>query len=122
MGKCFILSGMKADNGILSTCRLILVLSIWGLLMTSCGIENKSISEPLSVDERNELIKKDIEYIQVFCLLDALEKRPSPLTSSEKATMEDLSYRRLKDYLSVWANSTELDKLKQRYEAEWDNF
>ena len=48
---------MKTDKRILSTCRIVLALGIWSLVMTSCGNENKSISEPLSLDERNELIK-----------------------------------------------------------------
>ena len=47
---------MKTDKGILSTYRIVLVLGVWSLVMTSCGNENKSISEPLSLDERNELI------------------------------------------------------------------
>lgn len=111
---------MKTYNGILSTCRTVLALGIWGLLMTSCGIENKSISEPLSVDEQNELIKKDIEYGMVFSMLDALKKYHSPLTASEKATMDDLSYKRLKNFLSVCVNTTELDKQKQQYGAEWE--
>lgn len=111
---------MKADNGILSTCRTVLALGIWGLLMTSCGIESKSISEPLSVDERNELIKKDIEYGMVFSMLDALEKYHSPLTASEKATMDDLSYKRLKNFLSVCVNTSELDKKEEHYGAEWE--
>lgn len=53
---------MKTDKGILSTYRIVLVLGVWSLVMTSCGNENKSISEPLSLDERNELIKKDIVF------------------------------------------------------------
>ena len=56
---------MKTDKGILSTYRIVLVLGVWSLVMTSCGNENKSISEPLSLDERNELIKKDIEVTSV---------------------------------------------------------
>lgn len=111
---------MKTDKGILSTYRIVLVLGVWSLVMTSCGNENKSISEPLSLDERNELIKKDIEYGMIFSMLDALEKRHSPLTASEKATMDDLSYKRLKDFLSVCLNSTELDKQEERYGAEWE--
>lgn len=111
---------MKTDKRILSTCRIVLALGIWSLVMTSCGNENKSISEPLSLDERNELIKKDIEYGMVFSMLDALEKRHSPLTASEKATMDDLSYKRLKDFLSVCLNTTELDQQEERYGAEWE--
>lgn len=74
----------------------------------------------MSLDERNELIKKDIEYGMVFSILDALEKRHSPLTASEKATMDDLSYKRLKDFLSVCLNTTELNKQEERYGTEWE--
>lgn len=51
---------MKTDKGILSTYRIVLVLGVWSLVMTSCGNENKSISEPLSLDERNELIMNTV--------------------------------------------------------------
>ena len=34
--------------------------------------------------------------------------------------MDDLSYKRLKDFLSVCLNTTELDKQEERYGAEWE--
>lgn len=112
---------MKTDHGILTSCLIVLAMGIGGLLLASCGNENKSISEPLSSDERNELINKDIEYGMVFYMMDAFWKYHSSVTASEKATMDGLSYKRLKDFLSVWGNSTEVDKRKKPYEAEWDS-
>lgn len=82
---------MKANIVLFSVCRTVLALGILGLLMTSCGIENKSISEPLSMVERNKLREKDSDYGMVFAMQDVLEQYHSQLTASEKATVKDLT-------------------------------
>lgn len=104
----------------LFTLRTILASGIICLFISSCGNENKSITEPLTFEERKELINKDKEYSVVFSMLDLFEKiHPQP-TSSEKATMKELSYKRLKNFVSEWTDTDKTEKRKKKYEEEWE--
>lgn len=92
-----------------------------GLTLTSCNsLEDKPITEPLSIEERNQLLAQDINYTFVFGVLDFLEKyRSTPLTSSEKKTMSELSYKRVNKFMSKWQSGDERKAKEAQYEKEW---
>lgn len=97
-------------------------LAICLFCLSACGgLEGKSISEPLSIDERQQLAIKDFDYVEVFALIDYVENYKSPLTSSEAKTMSKLTYRQLKDFLSKWVNGNKANSKKAEYENEWLN-
>jgi len=91
-----------------------------GILLSSCNsLEDKPITEPLSLEERQQLVEKDIDYMFVFGVIDVMEKYRSPITSSEKKSMSELSYRRLKEFMSKWTLGDDVDAKKAEYEKEW---
>lgn len=111
---------LKRGSRVLPGWHTMLTACALCLSLAACGPENKPITEPLSMEERQKLVKKDADYATVFSTLDVLEKFRTPLTASEKKTLEDLSYKRLKDFLAVWDGSKELDQKKAHYAGEWE--
>lgn len=92
------------------------------LFLSACGsLEDKSITEPLSIKERDELIKKNHDYYNVFTLVDKLEKYGNSLTASERKTMENISYRCLRNFLMEWENNENLTPKKEKYQKEWED-
>lgn len=90
------------------------------LCMAACGgLEDKSIIEPLSLEQRQELMAKDFNYALVFSLIDMVEKDQSHLTSAEKKSYSKLTYRRMKDFLSKWSIGSNLDDKREQYKQEW---
>ena len=95
---------------------------VLNISLTSCSsLEDKPITEPLSMDERNQLIAKDVNYAFVFGILDYVEQhRNVPLTSSEKKTMSGLSYKRLNKFMSEWQSGDKKKEIEEKYEKEWN--
>lgn len=84
------------------------------LTLSACGPENKSITEPLSMEEREELTGRGDGYSITFTALE----RTRTLTASEKKTMEGLTYKRLNDFLNEGIQ--ELGKKGATYGDEWE--
>lgn len=101
--------------------KVIHIFVILLMFLSACSsLEDKSITEPLSVKECDELIKKDYNYNKVFDLLDKLAKDGVPFTSSEIRTMESISYGHLKNFLKEWDDYDKITLKKEMYHKEWE--
>ena len=97
----------------------LIALALCCFCLSSCGgLENKPITEPLSLDERQELAMKDFKYVEVFALIDYVENNKS-ITSSDTKTMSKLTYRQLNNFLSKWVDRNNIQSKIDAYEEEW---
>lgn len=88
-------------------------------VLTGCSNANKSVLEPLTQQEREKLIEEDEHYASVFSLVDWQEKEE--LTESDRKTLESLTYRQLKNFVSRWQITAEYRKVREKtLTQEWE--
>lgn len=92
---------------------LFLVLwTLWG-----CSPTGRSINEPLTLDQLNSVLKKDPDYAATFALTERYQKKG--LSDTEKAYLNDLTYKQLHKFLKKYNDPAYTDKLKAEYGQDW---
>jgi hypothetical protein len=98
--------------------KLILTLSVV-LLITSCsGPLNKSIVEPLTVDELRSASKKDTAFIEFYEEVQGLRKS---FFSNEMNQVKygDITYKQLRKFIDYQKDTTFTKPIIEKTKAEW---
>ena len=108
---------MKKERTMITTLMMCLVLGC--TMLAGCSNASKSVLEPLTQQERDKLVEDDELYARVFSIVDWQEKET--LTASDRKTLENLTYRELKDFVSRWWINAEHRKACEKALArEWE--
>lgn len=96
---------------------LILLACVTGLLTSCDSLGNKSVMEPLTEKEKQELFwRKDISF--VIASEAEVVREKAVLSEKDKQDFRKLSYKRYNDYI-IYTDKVG-DKLEEKFAKEWD--
>lgn len=97
--------------------KKLLLLSVI-VLLTACMSSplNKSVTEPMSVEELNQVIKTCENFSNLY---EQIEKVIKNSTITEKAAYADLTYKRVYDFMYKRWNTNFLEEAKAEWEAKF---
>lgn len=93
------------------------MLFFLALLAWGCNPAEKSINEPLTLDQINRVVKKNPDYEQTFSLVERYQNKN--FSNTEKARVNDLTYKRLHKFLEKFHNLPYQEKMETQYKQEW---
>lgn len=113
---------MKNTDYYLLPVKKMLLSLILCISLSACGgLEDKSVTEPLTKEQQQKLIAKDLDYILVCGMVKYVEDEGIFLSPEVRKNLKPLSYRRLKDFISKWTDEENRKKTKAKYESQWDD-
>lgn len=87
-------------------------------LIASCNkISDKPVSEKLSTDELSKAIKSDTLFADFY---EAIRKKVDDMSDIKKATYNDVTYRRLFQYVKFLQDTTYWNPLYEKWNEEWE--
>ena len=99
--------------------RLFILIIFAICLLVSCDpVGNKSVMEPLTEKEKQELFwREDISF--VYSSEAEVVREKATLSEKDKKDFRKLTYKRYSDY--IFYTNKEGDKLEEKFGKEWDN-
>lgn len=87
-------------------------------LIASCNkISDKPVSEKLSTDELSKAIKSDTLFADFY---EEIRKEVDDMSDIKKATYNDVTYRRLFQYVKFLQDTTYWNPLYEKWNEEWE--
>lgn len=96
------------------------LLSIYFALLSCNGVLNKSVFEPLSIDELKKGLAKDTSFVEIYKYTEYI--RDTLLTSEiDRVKYSDLTYSDLLKYMKKLQDTTFLKPHYEKFEKEWSD-
>jgi hypothetical protein len=103
----------------MKSCKPLLVAFTLLLAFTSCSnIPDKPIFEKLSTDELHRAIKSDTSFPEFY---EELRKAVDSVSDIQKAKYNDITYRKLFNYVKYLRDTTYWKPLYNQWNKEWDD-
>ena len=99
--------------------KLCILIIVSVFVFCACSkIPNKPIYEALDTKELSDAIKSDTLFLSFYT---AVQEIVDDLDEIEKATYNDITYRRLFDYSKFLTDTTYWKPLHEKWEKEWES-
>ena len=97
--------------------KLYLFCFVLIVVVSSCSdISNKSVSEKLSTEELSKVIKSDTLFAEIY---EHVRKEVDEFSDIKKATYNDVTYRRLFNYIKFLQDTTYWSPYRKKWNNEW---